>query len=267
MGDIDIGSAVWIKDPQKDSQLSFVKGEVKKYTEGRGYTVQYDGKEKVVRAADVSHANPDGMSAPDNCYLVHISEATILENMKARFKGKKIYTFTGSILLAVNPFEVLPIYGQDIMKPYVGKILGSVSVEPSVYSMAEESYKTLVKTKLSQSLVVSGESGSGKTETNKHLMYYLAYRSKAGGGIETRAEAKIHVEALAELGLSLEAEITPRVIELEDRTVMLSGNVEDQYHQWRDLLAEIYRNEVGALAPPEAEDGSGADGSGGNSEG
>ena len=43
MGDIDIGSAVWIKDPQKDSQLSFVKGEVKKYTEGRGYTVQYDG--------------------------------------------------------------------------------------------------------------------------------------------------------------------------------------------------------------------------------
>ena len=187
MGDIDIGSAVWIKDPQKDSQLSFVKGEVKKYTEGRGYTVQYDGKEKVVRAADVSHANPDGMSAPDNCYLIHISEATILENMKARFKDKKIYTFTGSILLAVNPFEVLPIYGQDIMKPYVGKILGSVSVEPSVYSMAEESYKTLVKTKLSQSLVVSGESGSGKTETNKHLMRYLSFRSKSETTMEDLA--------------------------------------------------------------------------------
>ncbi|KGE03053.1 hypothetical protein HRUBRA_02362 [Pseudohaliea rubra DSM 19751] len=75
-------------------------------------------------------------------------------------------------------------------------------------------------------------------------------------GLETRAEAKIHVEALSELGLSLEAEITPRVIELEDRTVMLSGNVEDQYHQWRDLLADIYRNEVGALAPPEADAGS-----------
>ena len=72
-------------------------------------------------------------------------------------------------------------------------------------------------------------------------------------GLETRAEAKIHVEALAELGLSLEAEITPQVIELEDRTVMLSGNVGDQYEQWRELLAEIYRNEVGALEPlPEA---------------
>jgi len=72
-------------------------------------------------------------------------------------------------------------------------------------------------------------------------------------GLETRAEAKIHVEALAELGLSLEAEIAPQVIELEDSTVMLSGNVGDQYEQWRELLAEIYRNEVGALEPlPEA---------------
>ena len=51
--------------------------------------------------------------------------------------------------------------------------------------------------------------------------------------------------------MSLEAEITPQVIELEDRTVMLSGNVEDQYEQWRELLAEIYRNEVGALALPD----------------
>jgi hypothetical protein len=78
-------------------------------------------------------------------------------------------------------------------------------------------------------------------------------------GLETRAEAQIHVQALEEVGLSLEAEITPRVIELEDRTVMLSGNVEDQYHQWRELLAEIYRNEVGELAPPPSASGGGDD--------
>ncbi len=73
-------------------------------------------------------------------------------------------------------------------------------------------------------------------------------------GLEKRAEAQIHVEALEELGMSLEAEITPSVIELEDRTVMLSGNVEDQYDQWRELLAEIYRAEIGALElPPEAQ--------------
>lgn len=70
-------------------------------------------------------------------------------------------------------------------------------------------------------------------------------------GLEKRNEAQIHVEALEELGMSLEAEITPQVIELEDRTVMLSGNVEDQYAQWREVLAEIYRTEIGELELPE----------------
>jgi hypothetical protein len=69
-------------------------------------------------------------------------------------------------------------------------------------------------------------------------------------GLEKRNEAEMHAEALEELGLSLEAEITPQVIELEDRTVVLSGNVEDQYAQWRELLAELYRAEIGELEPP-----------------
>jgi hypothetical protein len=70
-------------------------------------------------------------------------------------------------------------------------------------------------------------------------------------GLEKRNESQIHVEALEELGMSLEAEITPQVIELDDRTVMLSGNVEDQYSQWREVLADIYRTEIGALELPE----------------
>ncbi len=69
------------------------------------------------------------------------------------------------------------------------------------------------------------------------------------GGLEKRNEAQIHVQALEELGMSLEAEITPQVIELEDRTVMLHGNVEDQYAQWRELLADIYQAEMGTLPP------------------
>jgi len=69
-------------------------------------------------------------------------------------------------------------------------------------------------------------------------------------GLEKRNEAQIHVQALEELGMSLEAEITPQVIELEDRTVMLHGNVEDQYAQWRELLADIYAAEIGALELP-----------------
>jgi hypothetical protein len=69
-------------------------------------------------------------------------------------------------------------------------------------------------------------------------------------GLEKRNEAQFHVAELEELGASLEAEITPQVIELEDETVTLSGNVEEQYAQWRMVLAEIYRIEIGSLELP-----------------
>jgi len=67
------------------------------------------------------------------------------------------------------------------------------------------------------------------------------------GGLERRAEAKIHSLALEELGQSLEAEITPQVIELEDRTVQLSGTIEDQYSQWREILSDVYAAEIAEL--------------------
>jgi hypothetical protein len=103
--------------------------------------------------------------------------------------------------------------------------------------------------------VLAGIAAAGSSEGSSRAAGNVAiigggYLLKSG--LEKRNEAQIHVEALEELGLSLEAEITPQVIELEDRTVMLSGNVEDQYAQWRELLAEIYRAEIGALEMPEA---------------
>ena len=101
--------------------------------------------------------------------------------------------------------------------------------------------------------ILAGIAASGGNDSSSRAAANVAiigggYLLKSG--LEKRGEAQIHVEALEELGMSLEAEITPQVIELEDRTVMLSGNAEDQYNQWRELLAEIYRAEIGALAMP-----------------
>ena len=70
-------------------------------------------------------------------------------------------------------------------------------------------------------------------------------------GLDKRNEAQIHVQALEELGMSLEAEITPQIIELEDDTIILTGNLEEQYAQWRALLGDIYRAEIGSLELPE----------------
>ncbi|MFN3162299.1 MAG: hypothetical protein ACE37N_02170 [Pseudohongiellaceae bacterium] len=70
-----------------------------------------------------------------------------------------------------------------------------------------------------------------------------AYLIKSG--FDKQAEARMHMEALEELGQSLESEVAPRVINLEDRTITLSGSVEEQYDQWREILADIYAAEMG----------------------
>jgi hypothetical protein len=70
-----------------------------------------------------------------------------------------------------------------------------------------------------------------------------AYLIKSG--FDKQAEAQIHMEALEELGQSLETAVAPRVINLDDRTITLSGTVEEQYTQWREILADLYATEVG----------------------
>merc|ERR1719181_1245149 len=89
-----------------------------------------------------------------------------------------IYTFTGTILLAVNPYVRLPIYEEGSMSRFPAKPLSQN--EPHVFASAEEAYQRIRKDRRSQSVVVSGESGAGKTETNKYLMRYLAWRSRNG---------------------------------------------------------------------------------------
>lgn len=90
------------------------------------------------------------------------------------------------------------------------------------------------------------------TQSSSNAVQYSAYGGLFGGGylikdaFNKRDEAQMQVEALAELGNSLEAEIAPRTIELEERVVTLSGTVESQYAQWREILADIYANETGA---------------------
>jgi len=93
--------------------------------------------------------------------------------------------------------------------------------------------------------------GLAATQSNNATAYWSSPVILASGGwlikdaFAKGDERQMHVEALAELGNSLEMEIAPQTIELEERTITLSGSVEAQYEQWRELLADIYANEVG----------------------
>ena len=141
--------------------------------------VQLQSGETVdVRPEDIFPANPENTAPADCCELIHLSEATLLANLRARYAQNAIYTFTGSILLALNPFAELPLYGESKMTRFKGTAPGAEP--PHAYAMAEAAYAALLRRGTSQSLVVSGESGAGKTETNKHLTRYLSYRSRGG---------------------------------------------------------------------------------------
>ena len=113
----------------------------------------------------------------NNLQLLHLNEPNLLYNVRARFIDQHVYTNTGSLeLLAVNPYEHLDeLYSQETMEWHAR----SDGETPHTFAVAERIYRALMQDDESpaQSVVVSGESGAGKTETNKHLVAYLRWRS------------------------------------------------------------------------------------------
>ena len=104
-------------------------------------------------------------TVPDNCQLIELTDQTVITNIRRRYEQNDIYTFTGNILLAVNPYERLPIYDEKAMAAFPNNVLSKN--DPHVFATSEEAYQRIKKDRRSQSIVVSGESGAGKTETNK----------------------------------------------------------------------------------------------------
>ncbi|KAG9154979.1 hypothetical protein Leryth_012167, partial [Lithospermum erythrorhizon] len=106
--------------------------------------------------------------------LAYLHEPGVLQNLKSRYDINEIYTYTGSILIAVNPFRRLPhLYDSHMMAQYKGATFGELSPHP--FAVADAAYRLMINDGISQSILVSGESGAGKTESTKQLMRYLAY--------------------------------------------------------------------------------------------
>jgi myosin-6 len=110
-----------------------------------------------------------------------LNEGTLLHNLKLRYVKDKIYTYTANILLALNPYHTLDMYTHAIVKSYQGKSLGTEP--PHSYAIADKAYRDMRNLQLSQSIMCSGESGAGKTESTKHLLRYLT-DSYGGGGVD-----------------------------------------------------------------------------------
>nr|XP_042709871.1 unconventional myosin-XV [Chrysemys picta bellii] len=108
----------------------------------------------------------------DMTQLQDLQEGAVLQNIKTRFDRELIYTYIGSILVSVNPYKMYNIYGTEQVLQYEGRALGENP--PHLFAIANVAYTKMMDAKHNQCIIISGESGSGKTEATKLVLRYLA---------------------------------------------------------------------------------------------
>ena len=143
-------------------------------------------------------------------------------------------------------------FAEDMYTPYQEWRRASCEETIALRELEAESQREMIAGGAAILAGIVAQTSGSRTTRSAGAVGVIGGGALLKSGLEKRAESNTHSLALEELGQSLDAEITPRVIELEDRTVRLTGNVEDQYDQWRELLADIYAAELAALEPPAA---------------
>ncbi|EEB05913.2 myosin-51 [Schizosaccharomyces japonicus yFS275] len=132
-----------------------------------------DGATITVDRASLFPCNPkDTEDADDLTTLTHLNEPSVLSSICKRYEKQKFYTYSGIVLVALNPYQALPgLYDDSVISQYL-KHSKSKS-EPHLYSIASKCYRSLVNTSKNQTIIVSGESGAGKTVSAKYIMRFM----------------------------------------------------------------------------------------------
>ncbi|XP_041853636.1 unconventional myosin-Va-like [Melanotaenia boesemani] len=265
---------VWLPDATevwKSAEL------IKDYTPGAlTLSLQLEDGTKVEHKIDPKTNNLPPLRNPnilvgenDLTSLSYLHEPAVLHNLKVRFiDSKLIYTYCGIVLVAINPYESLPIYEPDIIHAYSGQNMGDM--DPHIFAVAEEAYKQMARDQRNQSIIVSGESGAGKTVSAKYAMRYFATVSCSSGeaNVEERVLASSPImEAFGnakttrndnssrfgkyiEIGFDKEHCITGahmRTYLLEKSRVVFQAHGERNYHIFYQLCASSYLPEFKAF--------------------
>ncbi|CAF4020681.1 unnamed protein product, partial [Rotaria magnacalcarata] len=169
---------VWVRD----NEHGFLLGKITDIGSDNVTVQLKDNRKTIVLPYDSAfQAEEYDKNVDDNCALMYLNEATLLNNVRRRYKKDLIYTYVANILIAINPYKDLAgLYSSDSAKRYNGKSLGVMP--PHVYAIGDKAYRDMRTIKQSQSIIVSGESGAGKTESAKYVLQYLTESYGAHNG-------------------------------------------------------------------------------------
>jgi myosin heavy subunit len=176
--------SVWYVNPVEGTGEPYLPGRCTAVPDGAGGDAvlvepSLGGEPVEQRACDVfarSEAEQAG-GVPDAAGLFHLNEPSMLKNIARRYERDDIYTYVGPVLLAVNPYKPIPeLYSDEKMEAYRGRALGVMP--PHVFALADRARRMMLSERRNQSVVVSGESGAGKTESCRAIVNYLAHHSR-----------------------------------------------------------------------------------------
>ncbi|XP_046961515.1 myosin-VIIa-like [Vanessa cardui] len=185
---IQISDYVWLQ-PENKSEFD-IPFAVKVLNSSGGKLQVKDDNGEVFSTAATNVIKPlhstSIRSVEDMITLGELQEYTILRNLHIRYNQQLIYTYTGTMLIAINPYEILPIYTMDQIHFYQDRNIGDIP--PHIFAIGNDSYRELLDTSTNQCVVISGESGAGKTESTKLLLQYLAAASGKHSWIEQQIQ-------------------------------------------------------------------------------
>ncbi|XP_076000474.1 myosin heavy chain, fast skeletal muscle-like [Genypterus blacodes] len=190
----DAKTCIFVTDPVE----LFVKGKLISKADGTATVEKEVSKQTVtVPEGEIFPRNPPKYDkTEDMVMMTHLNEASVLYNLKERFSSWMIYTYSGLFCVVVNPYKWLPVYDSECVAAYRGK--KKIEAPPHIFSISDNAYQFMLSDRENQSVLITGESGAGKTVNTKRVIQYFATVASLGGK---------KVEATSKIQGSLEDQI------------------------------------------------------------
>nr|XP_029520361.1 myosin-7-like isoform X4 [Oncorhynchus nerka] len=171
---------VWIPNEKE----AYIEVEVKELDGDKATVETKDGRTLVVKEDDIQQTNPPKFDMiEDMAMLTNLNEASVLFNLTRRYSMWMIYTYSGLFCVTINPYKYLPVYSSDVIAAYKGKRRNETP--PHIYAIADNAYNDMLRNCENQSMLITGESGAGKTVNTKRVIQYFAIVAALGDAAKT----------------------------------------------------------------------------------